>query len=224
MPYLKRPDLRERPDGQRSPESILVTPSQTLRDYVADLGERAERVRSRAVDPTTDNMLKISSNGRAAALDLRLVDLDQPEDELFSIPTKLEVAADRIVQVWLDNRDNTYPSPSDEGDQPAKGALQIVFSDLGTPSGDGFNAYGHLKELLVDRGMDPDRVRFIHEANNDRKKALLFEQCRTGGVDVLIGSTSKMDRPGKGGGLDLPRRMESCLHRGSIPMRFASEL
>lgn len=192
LPYLKRPDLRERPDGQRSPESILVTPSQTLRDYVADLGERAERVRSRAVDPTTDNMLKISSNGRAAALDLRLVDLDQPEDELFSIPTKLEVAADRIVQVWLDNRANTYPSPSDEGDQPAKGALQIVFSDLGTPTGDGFNAYGHLKELLVDRGMDPDRVRFIHEANNDRKKALLFEQCRTGGVDVIIGSTSKM--------------------------------
>ncbi|WP_029212990.1 helicase-related protein [Arsenicicoccus bolidensis] len=215
LPYLKRPDLRERPDGQRSPETILITPSQTLRDYVADLGERAERVRSRAVDPSTDNMLKISSNGRAAALDLRLVDLDQPEDELFSVPTKLEVAADRIVQVWLDNRDNVYPSPSDEGDQPAKGALQLVFSDLGTPSGEGFNAYGHLKELLTDRGMDPGRIRFIHEASNDRKKAPLFEQCRTGGVDVIIGSTSKM-----GVGTNIQARAVA-LHHLDCPWRPA---
>ncbi|MCM3556362.1 helicase [Janibacter melonis] len=215
LPYLQRPLLRERADGQRSPESVLITPSQTLRDYVAQLGERAEKVRARLVHPSEDNMLKVSSEGRGAALDLRLVELEPPEDELFSIPTKLEVAADRIVQVWLENLENVYPSASDEGEPPTKGALQIVFSDLGTPGSKVFNAYGHLKDLLVDRGMDPARIRFIHDAGTDQKKAVLFEQCRSGGVDVLVGSTSKM-----GVGTNIQTRAVA-LHHLDCPWRPA---
>ncbi|WP_434967784.1 helicase-related protein [Janibacter indicus] len=90
-----------------------------------------------------------------------------------------------------------------------------MFSDLGTPTGKGFNAYRHLKDLLTDRGMDPSRVRFIHEATNDAKKALLFEQCRTGGVDVLIGSTTKM-----GVGTNIQARAVA-LHHLDCPWRPA---
>ena len=215
LPYLKRPELRERADGQRSPESVLINPSTVLQEYVSDLGERAEKVRGRMVDPTEDNMLKVSGDGRAAALDLRLVGLEPPGNQLFEVPTKLEVAADRIVQVWLEHRDTVYPDAGGDGQHPATGALQLVFSDLGTPTGTGFDAYGHLRDLLADRGMDPSRIRFIHEASNEAKKAALFEQCRTGGVDVLIGSTSKM-----GVGTNIQARAVA-LHHLDCPWRPA---
>ncbi|MGO4130158.1 helicase-related protein [Janibacter sp. RAF20_2_2] len=94
--------------------------------------------------------------------------------------------------------------------------MTIVFCDLGTPTGSApFNVYENLRHELVARGMDPARVRFIHEANNDRKKALLFEQCRTGQVDVIIGSTSKM-----GVGTNIQTRAVA-LHHLDCPWRPA---
>lgn len=194
LTYLTRPNQRQRADGQRIPETVLITPSEELSDYVSLLGDRAEKVRARAVDPTVDNMLTVSGDGRAAALDMRLVGVDPGKDDLFPVPTKIETAADRIHSIWQTHRNDTYAlsADPDEGMHPTQGSLQIVFCDLGTPTGQGFNVYAHLREQLVERGMDPARVKFIHDAPNDRKKALLFEQCRTGQVDVLIGSTSKM--------------------------------
>ena len=193
LTYLRRPDLRARADGQRAPETVLIAPSDELRAYVSDLGERAEKVRSRAVDPTEDNMLKVSGDGRAAALDMRLVGVEPGRDDLFPVPTKLDTAADRIHSIWQTHRNDTYTAgPDSTEEHPTPGSLQIVFCDLGTPTGSGFDVYSHLRGLLAERGMDPSRVKFIHDAPNDRKKALLFEQCRTGQVDVLIGSTSKM--------------------------------
>lgn len=94
--------------------------------------------------------------------------------------------------------------------------MTIVFCDLGTPTGSApFSVYENLRQELVARGMDPARVRFIHEANNDRKKALLFEQCRTGQVDVIIGSTSKM-----GVGTNIQTRAVA-LHHLDCPWRPA---
>lgn len=216
LTYLSRPDLRQRADGQRAPEHVLIQPTDQLSEYVADLGERAEKVRARGVDPTVDNMLKVSGDGRAAALDLRLVGIE-PERGAMPTPTKIETAADRIHSVWQTHRADTYPLTGDpaDGEHPQPGSLQIVFCDLGTPTGKSWNAYEHLREQLTDRGMDPSRVRFIHEASNDRKKALLFEQCRTGQVDVLIGSTSKM-----GVGTNIQTRAVA-LHHLDCPWRPA---
>lgn len=216
LPYLSRPNLRARADGQRAPETVVIAPSEELRAYVSDLGDRAEKVRARAVDPSVDNMLKVSGDGRAAALDMRLVGAEPGRHDLFPIPTKLDTAADRIHSIWQTHRHDTYTvAPDSTEEHPTPGSLQIVFCDLGTPTGSGFNVYGHLRALLAERGMDPSRVKFIHDAPNDRKKALLFEQCRTGQVDVLIGSTTKM-----GVGTNIQARAVA-LHHLDCPWRPA---
>jgi hypothetical protein len=159
---------------------------EALAEYVSALAGRAERVRSRAVDPTEDNMLKITGDGRRAALDLRLVggppDLDTG---------KLAVAADRITAIWREHRERSYLDATGRAHQRS-GALQLVFCDTSTPSGDGWNAYDALRALLVRRGLPTEQVRFIHEAATDEAKAKLFAACRDGRVAVLLGSTEKM--------------------------------
>lgn len=181
---LPVPALVARDDGQRAAETVTVEPSGDLLDYVAELGERAERVRSRAVGPEEDNMLKISGDGRRAALDLRLVGLTQEG------PGKAEVAADRIARIWRANRDREYRAP-DKRPYPVRGALQLVFCDISTP-GSEWNVYDELREQLVARGLPGEGIRFIHEAKTDRDKGQLFAACRSGSVAVLVGSTEKL--------------------------------
>jgi len=181
---LPVPAIAARDDGRRVPEVVTVEPAEALLDYVAQLGDRAEKVRSRAVGPDEDNMLKISGDGRRAALDLRLVGLEQ------QVPGKAAVAAERIAAIWRDHRDHEYRTP--EGSPyPVRGSLQLVFCDLGTP-GPRWNVYEDLRQQLVARGLPREGVRFIHEAKSDRDKAQLFAACRAGRVAVLVGSTEKM--------------------------------
>ncbi len=185
---LPRPAIATNPDGERTSKVVLVPASDELTTYMSGLGERAKAVELRAVLPTEDNMLKIGSDGRKAALDLRLVN-----PAYGPIPGgKLDVAADELHRVWLENRNNQYTDPGTGEPSAHKGGLQIVFCDLSTPSKDHWNAYAQLRDLLAARGMDPSRIRFIHEAKNDAEKARLFAACRSGGVDIIMGSTEKM--------------------------------
>ena len=183
---LDVPQLAPRPeDGQRLPETVVVAPSEELTVYVQQLADRAAAVRARAVDPQADNMLRITSEGRAAALDLRLVGRDTDE------VSKIDVAAGRIAEIWREHRETVYRDRDGEP-HPRPGALQIVFADLGTPTSHGWNVYAALRDTLVAHGMPRDMIRFIHEARNDREKQDLFDACRDGRVAVLIGSTEKM--------------------------------
>ena len=184
---LPVPELAERPDGQRAPATVLIDPSPELRAYVEHLAARADRVRARAVSPEEDNMLLVTTDGRKAALDMRLV-----AGEPASVPGKLEHAADTIAGVWAKHRARTYTDPASGERSPIPGALQIVFCDLSTPSRERWNAYDELRALLGARGLPPASVRFIHEARNDAEKARLFAACRAGHVAVLVGSTEKM--------------------------------
>ena len=182
---LPVPNLTARPaDGQRIPETMTVEPSDDLLGYVAQLGNRAEKVRNRAVTPEEDNMLKISGDGRRAALDMRLVGL--PQDG----PGKTAAAARRIAALWHAHRDDLYRAP-DGALYPVRGSLQLVFCDLGTPR-NGWNAYGELRDQLTARGLPGESVRFVHDAKTDTDLARLFAACRTGHVAVLVGSTEKM--------------------------------
>jgi len=182
---LPVPILAGRPgDGRRVPETVTVEPSDDLIDYVAGLGRRAEAIRNRAVVPEEDNMLKVSGDGRRAALDLRLVGLPQ------TVPGKVAAAAGRIAAIWAAHRDDEYRSP-DGTPYPVRGSLQLVFCDLGTP-GPGWNAYGELRDQLVNRGLPREAIRFVHDARTDTEMARLFAACRTGHVAVLVGSTEKM--------------------------------
>ena len=183
--HLPTPELARRDaDGQRAPETVIVEPSEALLDYVAELGERADKIRNRAVSPEQDNMLKVSGDGRKAALDLRLI------GQRMTIPGKIDAAADRIATIWEAHRDHIYQA-ADGHDSPVRGSLQLVFCDLGTPGGS-WNVYDELRDQLTARGLPRDGIRFVHEAKTDRDKGELFAACRAGSVAVLVGSTEKM--------------------------------
>lgn len=186
---LPVPKLVLNADGKRAPEMVVVPATRAQDEGMALIVERGEQVRNGAVDPSEDNMLKITANGRALALDARLMGEEGPDDDER---TKLDVVADKVFRIWDDNKDREYLDEWGEV-SPTPGALQIVFADLGTPAADGrWDAYNELRAQLVSRGVPASQVRFIHEAANDKAKAELFQQSRDGRVQVLIGSTEKM--------------------------------
>lgn len=194
-------------EGGRA-QTVTVPASDSLRDFIAELGERAEDVRGGQVNPEDDNMLKISTDGRKAALSMKLVGQEHE-------PGKIEAAADRIAGIWEQNKDTVYTDPKTGEDDPIPGGLQIVFLDMGTPTSGGWNGYDALKSELVARGMDADSIRYIHEAKNDAQKAELFAAARSGRVSVLIGSSEKM-----GVGTNIQRRA-LALHHLDAPWRPA---
>jgi hypothetical protein len=199
------------PDGTErlGPRTVVIPAGREITGYLEQLAARAEKVRGRQVDPSEDNMLKISGDGRRAALDMRLVAGERTLGEC-----KLERAAQTIAGIWRENRDRTYLDPDTGERSPTAGALQIVFCDLSTPS-DTWNAYGELRALLETQGVPGRQVRFVHEARNDAEKGRLFASCRAGHVAVLVGSTEKM---GVGTNIQ-PRAI--ALHHVDVPWRPA---
>lgn len=206
---LPTPALWPRPDGERLPETVVIEASPEIAAYVADLGERAEAVRSKRVTPEQDNMLKISTDGRKAALDMRMV-TGQPS----STASKLDVAAAKIAGIWREHSADAYRDPASGEISPRAGALQIVFCDLGTPR-ETWNAYDELRDQLAEHGVPREQIRFVHDARNDSEKGRLFAAARAGQVAVLIGSTEKM-----GVGLNVQARA-IALHHIDCPWRPA---
>jgi len=172
------------------PETVVVPASAELTEFMRSLAARADQVQAKAVDPKEDNMLRVATHGRMAALDLRLLPPGEVTASAHHLPgterPKLDVVADRIAAIHHRHVARGYPN------HPAPGALQLVFCDLGTPSSAGWNAYRELRELLTARGVAAEAVRFMHEARNDREKGELFAAARTGRIAVLVGSTEKM--------------------------------
>ena len=189
-------------------EIVVVDPTPELKEYVETLVKRAEDIRNRRVRPEEDNMLVVCGDGRRAALDLRLVHM--PEGKRAK-GGKLDVVADRIAAEWRRHRHRTYLE-SDGTPSPRPGGFQRVFCDLSTPRQE-WNAYDELRTLLVERGMDAGRIRFIHEARDARQKEEMFASCRAGRVDVLVGSTGKM-----GVGTNVQTRL-TALHHIDCPWR-----
>lgn len=176
----------------------VTTPSDFQRDLVADLGERAEAVRNREVEPREDNMLKITSDGRKLALDQRLSDPTLPDDP----ESKVNACVRNVLQVWRDTEE-------------IKGT-QLVFCDLSTPKGDGsFNVYDDMKQKMMAQGVPPEEIAFIHDAKTEVQKAELFAKVRKGQVRVLLGSTAKM-----GAGTNVQTRL-TALHHLDCPWRPA---
>jgi hypothetical protein len=206
---LPTPLLVPRPgDGQRTPETVVVRPSIELHIFMEELAKRAEKVRGGVSRRGEDNMLSISTAGRLAGLDLRLVGRSTEE------PGKIEVAADRIAGIWAEHGQDVYPA-SDGTPHPVRGSLQIVFADLGTPKPGEWSVYEELRGQLVARGLPREAVRFVHEATNDQEKGELFAACRNGQVAVLVGSTERM-----GVGTNVQERAVA-LHHLDCPWRPA---
>ncbi len=184
---LPIPEIAERDDGRRAPATVAIQPTVELERFIETLGARAEKVAAKAVSPSEDNMLTISTDGRKAALDIRMIVPRTP-----SGPTKVDLAADSIHRVWEQTKDNTYIDPVTGRESSVLGALQLVFSDIGTPNPTRWNAYDELRAGLIARGMPPESIRYMHEAKTDVDKARLFAAARAGHVAVLMGSTEKM--------------------------------
>lgn len=171
-------------------ETVVVSATEADRLYMAYIADRAEEIRGGAVDASVDNLLKISNDGRMAAMDLRMVG-ETPDG-----PGKLDAAADRIAQIWEANRHRAY-TDREGNPSPLRGALQLVFADRGTASDEArkdgrFIAYDHLREELVKRGIPEGQIRYAQDAKNSEEKEQLFADARLGKVAVLIGSTDTM--------------------------------
>lgn len=163
-------------DEQKLPSNVryvncTVPASKELRDYIGELARRAEDVKSGLIPRTEDNMLKITTDGRKAALDMRLVDRFAPD----SPSSKLNTCVRKVFEIW-------------SGDP---GVTQLVFLDQSTPK-DGFNLYDDMKDKLVGLGIPAKEIAFVHDAVNDSMRTALFNRVRRGDVRVLIGSTFKL--------------------------------
>ena len=168
----------------------VLKPSEEQQEMVSAFSERAEEVRAGLVNPTVDNMLKITNDGRKCALDQRLLNELLPDAEKSKVNTCVENA----FQVW------------DEG--KADRTTQLIFCDLSTPKGDGtFNVYDDVRNKLAARGIPKEEIAFIHEYNTEAKKAELFAKVRAGQVRILMGSTPKL-----GAGTNVQDRLIALHH------------
>jgi N12 class adenine-specific DNA methylase len=192
MLNLPRPKLEdEKPTIRNAP----ATPE--LKKFVQVLATRAERLKTARVDPRVDNMLKITSEGRKAALDLRLVKpaaRDEPNG-------KVNLAVENILRIWTETTDRR--------------CAQLVFCDLSTPKDRGFSIYDDMADKLKARGIPEQEIAFIQDYDSDASKLALFKDVRAGKVRILFGSTQKM-----GSGTNVQERL-IALHHLDAPWRPA---
>ena len=177
------------------PFNVQLKPSEYQRSMVAELSKRADAVRNREVDPSEDNMLKITNDGRKLALDQRLIDPSLPDEP----NSKVNACVERVFQIWEKTKGSR--------------ATQLIFCDLSTPKAGTFNVYDDVREKLVARGVPKEEIQFIHDANTETRKADLFAKVRSGAVRVLLGSTAKM-----GAGTNVQKKL-IALHHLDVPWR-----
>ncbi|HEN0437992.1 DEAD/DEAH box helicase family protein [Streptococcus dysgalactiae subsp. dysgalactiae] len=183
------------------PEAKIIAVESELTEaqkyYLEELVERSDAIKSGSVDPSVDNMLKITGEARKLAIDMRLID-----------PAYTLSDNQKILQV-VDNVERIYREGEDDK------ATQMIFSDIGTPKNkeEGFDVYNELKDLLVDRGIPKEAIAFVHDANTDDKKNSLSRKVNSGEVRILMASTEK-----GGTGLNVQSRMKA-VHHLDVPWR-----
>lgn len=185
---IQTSDMLKLPVPKANYHNISVKPSEMQKEMVANLGERAEKIRAGTVKPYEDNMLNITNDGRKLALDQRLINPSLPDYE----GSKVNACISNIYDIWKDTADQR--------------STQLVFCDLSTPTAKGTaqvenseeqadvftNVYDDIRRKLIAKGIPAEEIAFIHSANNDRQKTELFAKVRSGKVRILLGSTQKM--------------------------------
>ena len=221
---IKTADQLNLPTPEVEYHNIVAQPTEHQQEMVKTLSERASLVHSGTVDPSQDNMLKITSDGRKLGLDQRIVNQMLPDEP----GTKVNQCADNIMQIWRNGK--------------ADKLTQLVFCDISTPQAKApaskaaktldnpllhalegsvplpeqepvFTVYDDIRQKLIAQGMPADQIAFIHEANTEVRKKELFSKVRTGQVRVLLGSTAKM-----GAGTNVQDRLVA-LHDLDCPWR-----
>ena len=191
---IKTADQLNLPTPEVVYHNEVSQPTEIQRKLVQELSERATKVHARMVDPSEDNMLAITNDGRKLGLDQRVVNPLLPDAD----GTKVNRCVDNVFRIWQDGAD--------------KKLTQLIFCDLSTP-GKGFNIYDDIKTKLISRGVPESEIAFIHTADTEAKKKELFAKVRSGNVRVLLGSTAKM-----GAGTNVQDRLVA-LHDLDAPWR-----
>ena len=171
---IQTADQLKLPVPEANVQTVVVPPSEIQKEMVANLSERAALVHNGAVDPTQDNMLKITSDGRKIGLDQRLMNPLLPDDP----DSKVNVCVQNVLRIWEKGK--------------AGHLTQLVFCDNSTPKTGVFNVYDDVKAKLLEAGIPKEEVAFIHDADTEIKKKELFSKVRNGHVRILLGSTQKM--------------------------------
>ncbi len=176
--------------------NVSVQPTEIQRTMIMELGERADAVRNGDVEPTEDNMLTITNDGRRIALDQRLANPLLPDEE----KSKINSIMHNVLNIWERTKNDKL--------------TQLVFCDLSTPKGNGeFSIYADLKQKWIEQGIPENEIAFIHDAKNEKQKASLFAKVRSGEVRILIGSTQMM-----GAGTNVQSRLVA-IHHCDCPWR-----
>ena len=209
--------------------NVVAQPTEIQKGMVQELSERAARVHARIVDASTDNMLKITSDGRKLGLDQRVINPDLPDEA----GSKVNLCVDNIYSVWKDGQadkltqlvfcDLSTPKAAVPASRAAKAAggnldspeLHALEAAIGQDTSEepAFTIYDDIREKLVARGIPREQIAFIHEANTEVRKKELFAKVRAGQVRVLMGSTFKM-----GAGMNVQDRL-IALHDLDCPWR-----
>lgn len=193
---IQTADMLKLPVPKANYHNVVLKPSQTQKDMVAGLSERAEKVRNKMVSSDEDNMLLITNDGRKLALDQRLMNEMLPDHE----SSKVSACANNVFEIWQRTAEQR--------------STQMVFCDLSTPHNDGkFNVYDDLKKKLMEEGIPEEEIAFIHSAGTEEQKKELFGKVRNGQIRVLIGSTQKM-----GAGTNVQQKL-IALHHVDCPWR-----
>ena len=195
---IQTADMLKLPVPEVEYKKVLTKPTEDQQDILFGLGIRAEAVRDKQVEPTEDNMLKITNDGKKLALDQRLINELLPDDPNSKVNTCIK----NVYDIWEKSATNK--------------STQLVFCDMSTPKGDGsFNIYDDIKKKLIEKGIPEKEIAFIHDANNEKQKDEMFSKVRSGEIRVLIGSTQKM-----GAGTNVQTKL-IALHDLDVPWRPA---
>ncbi|WP_295917096.1 sce7726 family protein [uncultured Anaerovibrio sp.] len=181
------------PDQEEYKDQVIAK-NNDLHDYMITLADRTEKIRSGAVNRKDDNMLKVSTDGRKAALDLRLVKREQP----FKT-SKVICCISNVLRIY-----NQY-----------EGCSQLVFCDYSTPKKDEFNVYNAVKAGLIARGVSEKEIAFIHSYRTEDRKLALYRKVNEGKIRILIGSTFKL-----GIGANVQTKLKA-IHHLDVPWRPA---
>lgn len=174
----------------------LISKTNDFADYLKDISQRAENVRKGYVSRKDDNMLKITTDGRKAALDLRLVD----PSAMFTYQSKVARCVENVADIYFKTT--------------VRKSAQIIFCDTSTPK-TGFNIYDEVKTMLQSKGVPSDKIAFIHDARTEAQRNTMFAQVRKGDIRVLLGSTFKL-----GLGVNIQDKL-IALHHIDVPWRPA---
>lgn len=227
---IKTADELNLPTPEVIYETVVAKPTEIQQELVQELSERAARIHNDRIDPSIDNMLKVTSDGRKLGLDQRVINPMLPDDE----NSKVNTCVNNILRIWEDGKDEkltqllfcdlSTPKGSTKADKVAKAggstingvelhALEDALPDDVTAPQAAFSVYEDIREKLIAKGVPAHEVAFIHEANTDARKKELFARVRKGDVRVLLGSTAKC-----GAGMNVQDRLVA-LHDLDCPWR-----